>query len=156
MAKPIHVISSILISFIRVIEKIRHHQHFAHQEYAHDEILCVMRTLDKYIAGTERWISKEGYFQLLLSFIRPHKSVVSSTITGCERTILMKSGVNAGTFKAHSARSASTSQAGLQCASTEDILKQGSWSNKSIWRRFYNKNIVEKEQIFEKMVFKSA
>ena len=66
----------------------------------------------------------------------------------------MKSGIDTSTFKAHSTRSASTSQAGLQNASIVDILKRGSWSNKSTWQRFY-KNVVE-VQIFQEMVFKSA
>ena len=64
--------------------------------------------------------------------------------------------VNTGTFKAHSTRSASTSKAGLQGASIEDILKQGSWSNKTTWQRFYNKNIVEEGKILQEMVFKPA
>ena len=57
-------------------------------------------------------------------------------------------GVYTGTFKAHSTRSASTSKSGLQGTSIEDILKRGSCYNKSAWQRFYNKNIVEEEQIF--------
>ena len=68
----------------------------------------------------------------------------------------MKSSIDASTFKAHSARSASTSKAGLQGASIEDILKRISWSNKSTWKKFYSKSIVEEGQIFQEMVFKSA
>ena len=68
----------------------------------------------------------------------------------------MKSGTDTSTFKAHSSRSASISKVGLQGISIEDILKRGSWSYKSTWQRFYNKNIVEEEQIFQEMVFKSA
>ena len=91
-----------------------------------------MRALDEYIARTERWRSGEEYSQLLLSFIPPRKPVVSSSISGWLKTILMKSGVDTGSSKAHSTRSASTSKADLQGASTEDILKRGSWSSKSI------------------------
>ena len=101
-----------------------------------------MRTLDEYIAQTERWRSEEEYSQLLLSFIPPHKPLVSSSISGWLKTILMKSGVDTGSSKAHSTRSTSTSKADFQGASTEDILKRGSWSSKSTWQRFYN-NIVE-------------
>ena len=60
----------------------------------------------------------------------------------------MKWGVDAGTFKAYSTRSASVSKAGLQGALIEDILEQGSWSNKSTWQRFYNENVVEEGQVF--------
>ena len=116
---------------------------FTYQEYTPNESLYVVRTLDEYIARTERWRSAEEHSQLLLSFIYPEKPVVSCTISGWLKTILMKSGIDTSNFKAHSTRSASTSKAGLQGASIEDILKRESWSNKSTWQRFYNKNIVE-------------
>ena len=63
--------------------------------------------------------------------MHPHKPVVSSTISEWVKTVLMKSGVDIGTFKAHSTRTSSTSKAGCQGVPIEDILKQGSWSNKS-------------------------
>ena len=53
-----------------------------YQEYTQDESLSVVRTLDGYIAGTERWRSGEEHSQFLLSFIHPYKPVVSSTISG--------------------------------------------------------------------------
>ena len=102
-----------------------------------------MRNLDEYIARTERWRSGEEHSQLLLSFIHPHEPVVSFTLSGWLKIILMKSGIDTSTFKAYSTRSASTFKAGLQGASIENILKRGSWSNKSTWQIFYNKNIVE-------------
>ena len=114
-----------------------------YQEYTQNESLYVVRTLDEYIARTERWRSAEEHSQLLLSFIHPEKPVVFCTISGWLKTVLMKSGIDTSNFKAHSTRSASTSKAGLQGASKEDILKWESWSNKSTWQRFYNKNIVE-------------
>lgn len=71
-------------------------------------------------------------------------------------TTLMKSGVDTGTFKADSNRSASTVKAGLQGASIEDILKKGCQSNESTQPRFYNKNTFEEGQIFQQMVCKLA
>ena len=114
-----------------------------YQEYTQDESLCVVRTLENILAEEEK------------SIIHPHKPVVSSTISVLLKTILMKSGIDTSTFKAHSTRSASASKAGLQGASIEDILKRGSWSNKSNWQRCFNKNIVEEGQTFQEMVFKS-
>ena len=125
-----------------------------HQEYTHDEKLCVARTLDEYIAWVERWSSGEQLSQFLLSFIHSHKPVVFSTISGWLKTILMKSGINTSTFIARSTRSPSTS--GSQGASIEDILKRGFWSNKSSWQRFYNKDIVKEGKISQEIVFKSA
>ena len=46
-----------------------------YQEYTQDESLCLVWTLDEYIARTERWRSGEEHSQLLLSFIHPHKPV---------------------------------------------------------------------------------
>ena len=95
-----------------------------YQEYSQDESLRVVKTLDEYIAQTERGRSGEEHSQLLLSFIHPHTPVVSSAISGWLKAILMKSGVDTGTFKAHSTRSAASSKAGLQGVSVEDILKR--------------------------------
>ena len=65
-----------------------------YQEYTQDETLCVMTTLDEYIAQTEKWRSGEEHSQLFLSYIHPHKPMVSSTILGWLKTILQKSGVD--------------------------------------------------------------
>ena len=51
--------------------------------------------------------------QLLLSFVKPHNPVVSSTISGCIKNVLREAGIHAKVFKGHSTRSASTSKAGL-------------------------------------------
>ena len=111
--------------------------------------------LTGYIARTERWRSGKEQSQLLLSFIHPHKPVVSSTIPVWLKTIHIKSGIDTNTFKAHSTRSTSISKASLQGASIQEILKRESWYNKNTWQRFCN-NIVEEGQVFQKKVFKSA
>ena len=42
---------------------------------------CVVKTLGEYISRKEGWRSGENCSQLLLSFVNPHKPVVSSTIS---------------------------------------------------------------------------
>ena len=98
-----------------------------YQGYTQDESLCVVRTFDEYIARTVKWRSREEHSQLSVSFIHPHKPGVSSTVFGLLEPTLMKSGVDTGTFKAHSTRYASTPKAGLQGTSIEEILKRGFW-----------------------------
>ena len=71
-----------------------------YHEYTQDESLCVVTTLDEDIARRERWRSEEEHSQLLFSFIQPLKPAVSSATSGWLKNILMKSGVNTGTFKA--------------------------------------------------------
>ena len=91
--------------------------------------------------------------QLLLSFIEPHKEISSSTIARWIKTTLRLAGVNEiGLFSAHSTRSASTSRAGFSGLSVDDILHRGSWSNESIWQRFYHKTIIQPEQRFQEKV----
>ena len=97
----------------------------SYQAYTQDPNLCVVKTLDKYISCTEAWRSGEEGSQLLLSFVNPHKPVVSSTISGWLKNILKKAGIDISTFKAHSTRSASTSKADLSGVPIEEILKQG-------------------------------
>ena len=73
-------------------------------------------TLDEHIVQTKRWRSGEKHSKLLLSFIHPHKPVVSFTISAWLKTSLVKSGIDTGTFIARSTRSASTSKSCLQDA----------------------------------------
>ena len=93
--------------------------------------------------------------QLLLSFVNPNKPIVSSTISEWLKNVLKKAIIGISTFKAHSTRSASTSKVDLSGAPIE-ILKQGCWSNKPTWRKFYNKSIIQEGQLFQEMVFKSV
>ena len=79
---------------------------------------------------------------------------MSSTISGWLKNILKKAGIYVSTFKAHSTRSASISKPDLSGAPIEEILKQGCWSNKSTWKKFYNKNIIQESELFQEMLFK--
>ena len=54
----------------------------SYQAYTQDLNLCVVKALDEYISCKEGWRSGEECSQLLLSFVNPHKPVVSSTISG--------------------------------------------------------------------------
>ena len=104
---------------------------FSYPVYTQD-----VKTLDEYISRTEGWRSGEECFQLLLSFVNPHKLVVCSTISGWLKNDLKKAGIDISTFKDHSTRSASASKEDLNGGPTEEILKRGCWSNKFIWQKF--------------------
>ena len=80
---------------------------FLYQAYTQDPNLCVAKTLDEYISRIEGWRSRGECSQLLLSFVNPHKPVVSFTISGWLKNILKKARIDMSTFKAHSTRSAS-------------------------------------------------
>ena len=78
------------------------------------------KLLNEYLKRSEKWRTSDEC-QLLLSFVQPHKPVVSSTISGWIKKVLTISGVDVGVFKGHSTRSASTSKAALSGLSVPDI-----------------------------------
>ena len=123
--------------------------------FAEDNRICVVETLAVYIERSKQW-RKDPEGQLLLSYVEPHKKVVSSTISGWIKAVLKLAGIDVETFKGHSTRAASTSKAGSIGLSIQDILSRGSWSNESTWQRFYHKPIVSSQSGFQNSVLKGA
>ena len=78
--------------------------------------------------------------------------VHSSTVFRSIKEILKETGVDDDVFKRHSTHSASTSKACLSGISVDDILSPGSWSNESTWQKFYHRQVLSKEQIFQEGV----
>ena len=94
--------------------------------------LCVAAILNEYLKRSEKWRTS-GECQLVLSFVQPHKPVVSSTISGWIKKVLTISGVDVGVLKGHSTHTVSTSKTALSGLSVADILERGCWSNSSTW-----------------------
>ena len=114
-----------------------------------------MSTLDRYIDITSNWRKDNNNSQLLLSYIKPHNAVVTSTISGWIKQILKFSGIDIEMFKGHSTRSASSSCAGMSGLSVSDILKRGCWSKETTWERFYNKPVMTSEEKFQEAVIQA-
>ena len=72
------------------------------------------------------------------------------------KRLLGKAGINTDLFKAHSTRSTSSSKASVGGVPLVEILKRGSWSHHSTWQRFYNKHIIQKDHVFQDVVYKDA
>ena len=89
---------------------------------------------------------------ILLSFVKPHNPVVSSTISGWIKNVLREADIDTKIFKEHSTRSASTWKAGLAGLSVTDILERGSWTNASAWQRFYNRQVVSSAEKYQNKV----
>ena len=85
---------------------------------------------------------------MLLSFQRPYKNVVGSTMSCLIKKVIKLAKVDTDIYKAHLTRSASTSNVKLKGLSLSDILRRKSWSRKSTWQRFYNKDIAFPEENF--------
>ena len=114
--------------------------------------LCVIETLDTHLDRTKD--RRLGKSQLLLSFQRPCKEVVSITISGWIKKVLKLAKIDTDIYKAHSTCSASTSNVKLKGLSLADILKRGLWSRNSTWQRFYNKDIVCPKKKFQKTLLR--
>ena len=117
--------------------------------YEADEELCVKTTIEIYLNRTEQWRHNQKN-QLLLSYVNPHKEVCSSTISGWIKKVLSLAGIDTNVFKGHSSRSAASSRAELAGASISEILSMGSWSNESVWQKYYNKPVLTPEESFQK------
>ena len=120
--------------------------------FKEDSSLCVVEVLNEYLKRSEKWRTSDEC-QLLLSFVQPHKPVVSSTMSGWIKKVLTISGADVGFFKGYSTRSASASKAALSQLSVPDILERSCWSNSSTWQKFYNRQIELPSERFQKSVF---
>ena len=111
-----------------------------------DKALCLVAALDCYVERSSFWREKNQTCQLLVSFIKPQNAGAKSIVAGWVKQTLIMSGINTDILKPHSPCSASSSHARLSGLSLSDILKRGSWSNKTTWERFYNKPILTFEE----------
>ena len=80
----------------------------------------------------------------MLSFVKPGNEEV-----------LKQSGINVEHFKAHSTKSASSSNTQMSGLPVEQILEKENWSTKSTWQKFYDKNI-EEDKTFKQAVLESV
>ena len=116
-----------------------------------DKKLCVCKAVDSYLERNNAW--GVGESQFLVSHIKPYKSVSPSTVFRWLGQVLAMVGINTEVFKAHSIRSASSSKTELTGFSLIDIIKQGHWSQTSIFQKFYRKSIKEYDAIFQSGTF---
>ena len=127
----------------------------SYYKFKDDESLCFVHTLQIYIERSKEW-RNDLKTQLLLSYIKPHDEVTSSTVSGWIKKVIGLAGINTEVFTGHSSRSASSTGASLTGASVSDILKMGSWSQESVWQRFYNKPIITPEESFQNNLLKKS
>ena len=119
------------------------------KEYSLDERLCVYRTLSEYLSKTGSLRGDEK--RLFISFIKPHKVVVSTTISRWIKTVMRLSGINVDLYKSHSTRGASTSKANFSGVPLAEIMKVAGWSSAQTFAEYYNKP-MEKDSSFESAV----
>ena len=99
-----------------------------------DPSLCTLSTLAEYILPTEKLRSSS---KLVISFIRPHKPVTTSTVGRWIKSVLSTAGIDTSVFKAHSVRGASVTNAYIKGVSVVEILRTGDWTNERTFRKYY-------------------
>ena len=104
-----------------------------------DLSVCPKTNVQAYIARTQSLRQTESGFvsKLFLSHCKPHKPVCSSTIARWIKCVLSNAGIDTSIFKAHSVRSASTSNAYENGIPVQEILRMADWSNEQTFRKFY-------------------
>ena len=107
------------------------------ERYDKDDDLCVVR---QYLTITSPL--RGDSTKLLISYIKPHQPVCSSTIGKWVKDILMKAGIDVTTFSGNSARPATTSYGKATRMTLQEILKAGGWSNAQTFATHYNKPIT--------------
>ena len=119
--------------------------------------LCVLSTLESYLERTKNIRDRKDVSrsQLLLSFVEPHKAVVSCTIAGWLVKFMTQAGVDTEVFKGHSTRGASTSKAAALGLSCKEILTMAKWKKKATFYKHYHRQVavsVNKTKTFEDTV----
>ncbi|XP_076065157.1 uncharacterized protein LOC143039186 [Oratosquilla oratoria] len=114
------------------------------QAYSRDTSLCVCVTLQHYLTRTEefRWGLSQNKERLLLSYIKPHKSVMKDTIARWIKTMLSRLGVDTTKFTAGSVRPAALSKAKAMAVPITCIMAKAGWTQESTFAKFYDKHIV--------------
>ena len=123
-----------------------------------NRLLCPCTTLDDYVRRSREWRIRDHTSklyqpdQLFLSSIEPHQAVSKSTIATWMVDMIRKAGVDVSTYKSHSTRGASTSKAASLGLPIDIIVKQGNWSNNTVFEKFYYKPIEEDSRKFQETV----
>ena len=86
--------------------------------------LDVVQCISDYIQRTQQWRVSPQYHFLLLATTKPHKLVVTSTISGWLVKVMEIAGLNVTKYKGHSVRSAATSKARTKGMSVADIMSR--------------------------------
>ena len=114
------------------------------KSFDEDPRICVVRTLKFYLQKSSE-IRPEGCDNLFIITTPPFNATSTQTIARWTRETLSLAGIDTELFKAHSVRGASTSKLSQIHVPVSEIMKKGSWSLESTFRKFYEKDILPKD-----------
>ena len=116
----------------------------AHQP---DQNLCVVTHLQTYIDRTSSLRGDAD--QLLIGYQKPHKPVLTNTISRWIKTVLTNAGIDTGVYKAHIVRAAVASAANKKRVPIDTILSAAERSNMNTFAQLlYSKPIQDTIKTF--------
>lgn len=126
--------------------------------YPQDYRLCVVKTMKEYIERTERLRTESGNAdgRLLISYIKPHRSVSKDTVARWLKTMLYKSGIDTKRYTAGSIRPASVSKAKALDVPIATIMAKAGWTQEATFAKYYNKDIQGEIDPFQEAVLGSV
>ena len=106
-----------------------------------DAKLCVVYCMTEYL-GKRNLLVPAEIKQLFITYGHPHRPATNDTISLWIQNGLNSAGIDTQSFRAHSCRAAAASKARQIGISREEIMKRGSWSSDSTFKKFYDKDII--------------
>ena len=110
-----------------------------------DQEICVLRHLQQYIEKTKDLRKDQN---LLISFVKLHKRITTSTISRWCVRVLKNAGVDVSVFESHSIRSALTTHCKKNGLSMKEINKAAEWlSSKTFAKQTINQFSMKVEAL---------
>ena len=117
-----------------------------------DQEICVVSHLEQYTEKTKDFRKDQN---LLISFVKPHTRITTSTNSRWCVTVLKNAGVDITVFGSQSTRSGSTTHCKKKGLYMKKINKAARWSSSKTFAKHYNKPIVDETRSFSRTVLKS-
>ena len=88
------------------------------------------------------------HFQLLLSYVKPFRTVSRETVSRFVKLVLQSAGIDITKYSAHSNRAASTSNVKVKGLNISEIMESAVWSTVSTFARFFYKPVFNTSATF--------
>ena len=125
-----------IMSKIKQTKPGKHMNPFLFKSYQTEPKLCVVKHLQIHLARTAQLRNTS---KLLISYIKPHKSISKDTVSRWIKDVMRASNIDIDTFSSHSCRAAASSKAKTMGTPVATILQKCGWSNERTVAKHYDK-----------------
>lgn len=119
-------------------------------KFSQDTRLCPVQCLKRYVERTKDMRGEID--QLLISTVKPYRAVGRETVSNWVKKMLGMAGVDTGKYKAHSTRSAATSDVTRKGINLNALLKVASWKSTDTFAKFYDKPLEDDSEVMTNML----